>query len=131
MASRLSFGLGPAGSREEQPGHQALSGESRPQAWLQVHSGAVNSLSFHPAGNFLITASSDSTMKILDLVEGKLLYTLHGHQVLVWKSNFDECSESSNGVKSHHKSAASSQTRPATSTAHLHFNSDPPVLNSQ
>ncbi|MEQ2227403.1 hypothetical protein ILYODFUR_037449, partial [Ilyodon furcidens] len=35
MASRLSFGLGPAGSREEQPGHQALSSESRPQAWLQ------------------------------------------------------------------------------------------------
>ncbi|KAK5622993.1 hypothetical protein CRENBAI_021584 [Crenichthys baileyi] len=35
MASRLSFGLGPAGSREEQPGHQTLSDESRPQAWLQ------------------------------------------------------------------------------------------------
>ncbi|KAK5623584.1 hypothetical protein CRENBAI_011578 [Crenichthys baileyi] len=35
MALRLSFRLGPAGSREEQPGHQALSGESRPQAWLQ------------------------------------------------------------------------------------------------
>ncbi|MED6237574.1 hypothetical protein ATANTOWER_028204 [Ataeniobius toweri] len=31
MASRLLFGLGPAGSREEQPGHQALSDESRPQ----------------------------------------------------------------------------------------------------
>ncbi|MEQ2242696.1 hypothetical protein ILYODFUR_038681 [Ilyodon furcidens] len=35
MASRLPFGLGLAGSREEQPGHQALSDESRPQAWLQ------------------------------------------------------------------------------------------------
>lgn len=46
-----------------------------------VHSGTVNSLSFHPAGNFLITASSDCTLKILDLVEGKLLYTLHGHKV--------------------------------------------------
>uniref|UniRef100_A0A672Y338 POC1 centriolar protein homolog A n=1 Tax=Sphaeramia orbicularis TaxID=375764 RepID=A0A672Y338_9TELE len=48
--------------------------------FFSVHSGVVNGLSFHPAGNFLITASSDSTMKILDLVEGKLLYTLHGHQ---------------------------------------------------
>lgn len=48
---------------------------------VSVHSGVVNSLSFHPAGNFLITASGDSTLKILDLVEGKLLYTLHGHQV--------------------------------------------------
>ncbi|KAK5600671.1 hypothetical protein CRENBAI_013077 [Crenichthys baileyi] len=35
MASCLSFGLGPAGSREDQPGHQVLSDESRPQAWLQ------------------------------------------------------------------------------------------------
>ncbi|MEQ2309594.1 hypothetical protein AMECASPLE_000533 [Ameca splendens] len=35
MASRLSFGLGPARSREEQPGHQALSEESQHQAWLQ------------------------------------------------------------------------------------------------
>ena len=46
-----------------------------------VHSGVVNGLSFHPSGNYLITASNDSTMKILDLLEGRLLYTLHGHQV--------------------------------------------------
>lgn len=46
-----------------------------------MHSAAVNSLSFHPTGNYLITASSDSTLKILDLMEGRLLYTLHGHQV--------------------------------------------------
>ncbi|XP_034514299.1 POC1 centriolar protein homolog A isoform X5 [Ailuropoda melanoleuca] len=77
-----------------------------------VHSAAVNALSFHPSGNYLLTASSDSTLKILDLMEGRLLYTLHGHQgpattvafsrtgeyfasggsdeqVMVWKSNFD------------------------------------------
>ncbi len=48
---------------------------------LSVHSATVNSLSFHPSGNYLITASSDSTLKILDLLEGRLLYTLHGHQV--------------------------------------------------
>ncbi|MEQ2240752.1 hypothetical protein ILYODFUR_018352 [Ilyodon furcidens] len=35
MASRLSFGLGPAGSSKEQLSHQALSDGSRPQAWLQ------------------------------------------------------------------------------------------------
>lgn len=46
-----------------------------------VHSAAVNALSFHPSGNYLLTASSDSTLKILDLMEGRLLYTLHGHQV--------------------------------------------------
>uniref|UniRef100_A0A3Q2VDI0 POC1 centriolar protein homolog A n=1 Tax=Haplochromis burtoni TaxID=8153 RepID=A0A3Q2VDI0_HAPBU len=94
----------------------------------KFHSGVVNSLSFHPAGNFLITASSDSTMKVLDLVEGKLLYTLHGHQgpvtcvafsrtgeyfssggsdeqVMVWKSNFD-CVEFSDGVRLQHKTAS-------------------------
>ncbi|KAK5616133.1 hypothetical protein CRENBAI_017142 [Crenichthys baileyi] len=35
MALHLSFGLGPAGSRKEQPSHQALCDESQPQAWLQ------------------------------------------------------------------------------------------------
>lgn len=53
---------------------------------FSVHDGVVNGLSFHPSGNFLITASSDSTVKIMDLVEGKLLYTLHGHQVVTHKS---------------------------------------------
>lgn len=53
-----------------------------------VHSAAVNALSFHPSGNYLLTASSDSTLKILDLMEGRLLYTLHGHQVRAsaWRS---------------------------------------------
>lgn len=50
-----------------------------------VHSAAVNALSFHPSGNYLITASSDSTLKILDVMEGRLLYTLHGHQVRYWR----------------------------------------------
>lgn len=49
-----------------------------------VHSAAVTALSFHPSGNHLVTASSDSTLKILDLLEGRLLYTLHGHQVRAW-----------------------------------------------
>jgi len=46
-----------------------------------VHSGPVNQLSFHPTGNYLITASNDCTVKILDLLEGRLFFTLHGHQV--------------------------------------------------
>lgn len=70
-------------------------------------------MSFHPSGNYLITASSDGTLKILDLLEGRLIYTLQGHtgpvftvsfskggelfasggtdaQVLLWRTNFDE-----------------------------------------
>jgi len=78
-----------------------------------VHSGGVNCVSFHPSGNYLITASSDGTLKILDLLEGRLIYTLQGHtgpvftvsfskggelfssggadaQVLLWRTNFDD-----------------------------------------
>ncbi|MEQ2282121.1 hypothetical protein AMECASPLE_037270 [Ameca splendens] len=36
MALRLSFGLCPAGSREEQPGHQVLSDESDPTPGSRV-----------------------------------------------------------------------------------------------
>ena len=89
----------------------------------------MNSVNFHPSGNYLLTTSTDSTLKvitpachdfseqllfqILDLREGHLFYTLHGHQgaataatfspngayfasggadsqVMVWKSNFDQ-----------------------------------------
>lgn len=28
----------------------------------------------------MLTASSDSTLKIMDLIEGRLFYTLHGHK---------------------------------------------------
>lgn len=47
-----------------------------------AHTAPVNCLSFHESGNYLISASDDSTLKILDLLEGRLFYTLHGHQVL-------------------------------------------------
>lgn len=30
----------------------------------QAHGSTVNSVSFHPSGNFLLTASSDSTLKV-------------------------------------------------------------------
>ncbi|XP_021096897.1 POC1 centriolar protein homolog A isoform X2 [Heterocephalus glaber] len=98
------------------------------------HGGFVTYVDFHPSGTCVAAAgmdntvkvwdvrthrllqhyqpSSDSTLKILDLMEGRLLYTLHGHQgpaitvafsrtgeyfasggsdeqVMVWKSNFD------------------------------------------
>lgn len=46
-----------------------------------VHSAGINSFSFHPSNNYLISGSSDGTLKILDLLEGRLIYTLHGHKV--------------------------------------------------
>ncbi|KAG1655247.1 POC1 centriolar A [Nymphon striatum] len=80
--------------------------------YILAHESAVNSISFHPSGNFLLSASNDSSMRIFDLLEGRLLYTLFGHQgpinnvvfspsgeyfasagtdeqVMIWKTNFD------------------------------------------
>ena len=83
---------------------------------FESHAGVVNSVDFHASGNFLISSSSDSTLKVWDLREGQLFYTLHGHegatmcagfspagdyfasggadeQVMVWKTNFDRAVE--------------------------------------
>ncbi|WAR26816.1 POC1B-like protein [Mya arenaria] len=59
---------------------------------MEAHSAAVNSLSFHSSGNYLLSGSDDGQLKVFDLLEGRLFYTLHGHQgpVLVWKTNFDQ-----------------------------------------
>lgn len=46
-----------------------------------AHTAGVNTVSFHSSGNYLLTSSDDATMKVLDLLEGRLFYTLHGHQV--------------------------------------------------
>lgn len=48
-----------------------------------VHSAGINSFSFHPSNNYVISGSSDSTIKIMDLLEGRLIYTLHGHKVML------------------------------------------------
>ena len=78
-----------------------------------MHTGPVTDISFHPTGNWLISSSADCTLKVLDILEGRIVYTLHGHegtvncvqfsqdgkqfasggcdeQVIVWKTNFDE-----------------------------------------
>ncbi|KAJ3025299.1 UNVERIFIED_CONTAM: POC1 centriolar protein A [Siphonaria sp. JEL0065] len=93
-------GLGPAADTK--------GGES---AWA---GGGPNSVNFGgPGGNWLISTGMDGVVKIWDLKEGHLFYTLHGHkngpttaavfspegaffatggsdsQVMVWKSNFD------------------------------------------
>lgn len=44
----------------------------------EIHDGPVHSLSFHPSGNYLITAAQEGTLKVLDLMEGRPSYTLYG-----------------------------------------------------
>jgi centriolar protein POC1 len=51
-----------------------------------AHAASVTCISFHPDGNYLVSSSMDSTLKIWDLKMGQILYTLYGHEVLY--SNF-------------------------------------------
>jgi centriolar protein POC1 len=46
--------------------------------YFSAHTAAVNSLAFHASGNYLLSGSDDATLKIYDLLEGRLFYTLHG-----------------------------------------------------
>ncbi|MEQ2244778.1 A disintegrin and metalloproteinase with thrombospondin motifs 17 [Ilyodon furcidens] len=59
MALRLSFGLGPAGSPEDQPSHQALSDGFRPHTWLQGYIEAV----VIPAGAWRIKVMEDKPLQ--------------------------------------------------------------------
>lgn len=45
-------------------------------------------MAWHPSGNFLLTTSLDSTLKIWDVREGQLFYTLHGHEGAVYDCCF-------------------------------------------
>ncbi len=47
------------------------------------HPSGVNSLSYAPDGKTLVSASADKTVKLWDVVTGKLLKTLKGHQAEV------------------------------------------------
>ena len=49
--------------------------------FVSDHVASVNSVAFHPNGNYLLSGSSDATLQIFDLLEGRFIYTLHGHQV--------------------------------------------------
>jgi centriolar protein POC1 len=47
--------------------------------YYAAHTGSVNSTDFHSSGNYLISASSDETCKIFDLLEGRGLFTVKAH----------------------------------------------------
>ena len=40
--------------------------------FISAHTAAVNSLSFHASGNYLLTGSDDGQLKVFDLLEGRL-----------------------------------------------------------
>lgn len=55
---------------------------------------SVNCLQFHPSGHYLLASSADATSKLINVVEGRLLYTLKGH----YKSIF-HCTFSNDGTR--------------------------------
>tara|TARA_B110000208_G_C11732577_1_gene416949 strand:- start:3 stop:1511 length:1509 start_codon:yes stop_codon:yes gene_type:complete len=88
-------------------------GSTLVQHYADAHDDAIESIKFHPSGNFLLSASRDSTLRVWDIREGHLVYTLRGHAggvtacafsqdgdffasgsagdntVMVWRTNFD------------------------------------------
>ena len=53
-----------------------------------AHDESVTSLSFHQSGSYLLTGSADAKVKVWDLVEGRLFYTLHSHEGAVHACEF-------------------------------------------
>jgi len=46
-----------------------------------AHDDNVTSISFHPSGNYLLSSSLDASLKLWDLQNGQILYTVFGHEV--------------------------------------------------
>jgi len=66
---------------------QAVYGVSERDS-LSGHQAAVRGVSFSPDGKTLASASSDKTIKLWSMTDGKELRTLSGHQAAVWGFSF-------------------------------------------
>jgi centriolar protein POC1 len=70
-----------------------------------AHNDSVTDMSLHPvsptlsslfdltpnqSGNYILTSSKDSSMRIWDIREGRLIYTLHGHTGPTLAANFSQ-----------------------------------------
>eukprot|EP00064_Thunnus_orientalis_P001884 superscaffoldBa00000129_g1888 len=94
----------------------------------------ANHVDFHPSGTCIAAASTDNSVKgpvtcVAFSRTGE--YFASGgsdEQVMVWKSNFDECGDT---VRVQRSTAPSLQVPPANSTTHPPFNSHPSVLHGQ
>ncbi|XP_071444349.1 POC1 centriolar protein homolog A-like [Hetaerina americana] len=87
------------------------------QYYTSPTQGQANDATFHPCGSYLAAGYNDATVKIMDLSNGVLIYTLQGHSnavtavsfsangeylatggadhhVLVWRTKFDQVIES-------------------------------------
>ena len=66
----------------------APAGPRKPVVTLSGHDAAISSVSFHPDGRRLASASDDNSVKIWDVSAGKELATLQGHEERVYSVRF-------------------------------------------
>jgi centriolar protein POC1 len=53
----------------------------------------VTSIAFHPSKKYLVSCSLDSTIKIWDLYNNLILYTLYGHEGPIYSVSFNNTGE--------------------------------------
>lgn len=58
------------------------------QSYTNLSEGPVHNFAFHPDGDFAVTVSEDAKIKILDLVEGRPIFTLYGPRTGVLATAF-------------------------------------------
>lgn len=58
------------------------------QSYTNLCEGPINSFAFHPCGDFAVAVSEDAKIKILDLVEGRPIFTLYGPRTGVLATAF-------------------------------------------
>lgn len=55
-----------------------------------LHNNAT-SVSWHPNGNFMLSSGDDGTIRVVDVLEGRPLYTLKSHEGGVNAVTFSRC----------------------------------------
>jgi len=50
------------------------------QCYQDIHTKEITKFCYHPSGDFAITISEDKTLKILDVIEGRPIFTIFGHK---------------------------------------------------
>ena len=58
---------------------------------LKGHALRVKSCNFSPCGNFIVSGSSDNTVKNWEFTSGSLIKTLKGHTQCISLCNFSPC----------------------------------------
>lgn len=58
--------------------------------YYRIFDDKLNSIDFDPSGNFMLAGVENGTTKILDLIEGREIYTLAGHNEGVTAVKFNK-----------------------------------------